>query len=119
MDLPEQRECVPTYSGANDSNFLGPEDSDDVWGADQAEPLSGRIVADRGGSQAPMFAHVEEDVDTHSNRVGCCQIRLEVWDKFPLDWILMVFQDKDDLRGMLEIFNWGVGWEESIPNEEE
>ena len=36
-----------------------------------------------------------------------------------MDCIILVVQGKDDLGGVLEIFNWGVGWEESIPNEED
>ena len=34
----------------SDMNGLGPQDRNDVRGADQAETLSGRIVAVRGGS---------------------------------------------------------------------
>ena len=78
-----------------------------------------RVVADRGGSRAPMFVHAEEDVDACSNRAGCCRLRLEVRDGFPLDCILLVVQGKDDLGGVLEIFDWGISWEESIPNGEE
>ena len=35
------------------------------------------------------------------------------------DLILLVVQGKDDLRGVTEMFNWAVGWEESIPNKED
>ena len=66
-------------SGRPAPNGLGAEDRDDVPGDERAEPVVGfRIVTDRGGSRAPMFAHAEEDVDTRSNRAGCCQLRLEV-----------------------------------------
>ena len=50
-------------SGCSDMNGFGPQNWDDVQGADRAEPLSGRIVADRGDSWAPMFSHAQEDVD--------------------------------------------------------
>ena len=49
--------------GCSDPNGLGPKDRDDIRGADRAEPLSGGIVADLGGSWVPMFAQAEEDVD--------------------------------------------------------
>ena len=64
--------------GCSDFNGLGLEDCDDVRGTDRAEPLSGRIVADRGGSWAPMFLHADEDVESCPNRAGCCQLILEV-----------------------------------------
>ena len=66
--------------GCSDPNGLGPKDRNDVRGADQLEPQSGRIVADGSGSWAPMFAHAEEDVDPRSHRAGCCQLILEVGD---------------------------------------
>ena len=42
---------------------LGPDDGDDIRGADRAETLSGRIVADWGSGVAPMFLQAEEDLD--------------------------------------------------------
>ena len=105
-------------SGCSNHNGLGPEDHDDVQVTDRAEPLSGRIVSYRGISQAPMFLHAEEDVDTRSNRSGCCRLISEVRYRFPSNFILMVVQGKDNLGGVLEIFDWGVGWEGSIPNKE-
>ena len=62
-----------------------------------------------------MFAHAEEDVDTRSNREGCCLIISEVQDGLPLDFILLVVQGKDNLGDVLEIFDWGVGWENRSP----
>ena len=107
-------------SVCSNTNGLGPEDRDDVQGADRADPMAGvRVVADRGGSQAPMFTHVKEYVDTRSNQVGWYQLISEVRDGFPLDFIHLVVQGKDDLGGVLEMFNWGVRWEESIPNKED
>ena len=50
-------------SGCSDQNGLSRKDRDDVQGADQSEPLNGRIVADRGGSWAPIIVHTEEYVD--------------------------------------------------------
>ena len=35
------------------------------------EPLSCRIVDDRGGGRASMFSQAEEDVNAHSNWAGC------------------------------------------------
>ena len=64
--------------GCSDPNGLSPKDHNDVQGADQAEPLSSKIVADMGGSWAPMFVHAEEDFESHSHRVGCCRLRSEV-----------------------------------------
>ena len=40
-------------------------------------------------------------------------------DIFSLDCIILIFQSKDDLGCVLEVFNWGLGWEESISNEED
>ena len=66
--------------GGSDPNGLGPKYRDDVRGADGADPLSSGIVADGGGSWAPMFAHAKEDVDPFSHWVGCCRLRSEVGD---------------------------------------
>ena len=56
--------------GCSDYNGLVPEYRDGVRGTDRADPLSGRIVYDRGGSQALMFLHAEEDVDSRLNQEG-------------------------------------------------
>ena len=53
-------------SGRAKSTGIGPEDGVNVQGADRAEPLVDRIVADWGGGWAPVFSHVEKDVDTRS-----------------------------------------------------
>ena len=66
---------VKADPGCSDPNGLGLKDCDDVRGADRADPLSGRIVADGGGSWAPMFAHAKEDVDPCTNRASCCRLR--------------------------------------------
>ena len=75
-------------------------------------------VSDRGGPWAPMFTHAEEDVDARSNRAGCCRLILEARDIFPSDCIILIVQSKDDLGCVLEVFNLGVGCEESTPNTE-
>ena len=106
-------------SGCSNSNGLVQEECDDVQCADQAETLSCRIVADMGGSRAPMFSHVEENVDACLNRSGCYQLRLKVRDRFPSYCILLVVQDEGDLGAVLETFNWSVGSEESISNKED
>ena len=31
----------------------------------------------------------------------------------------MVIQGKDDMGGVLEMFDWGISWEDLIPNEED
>ena len=31
----------------------------------------------------------------------------------------MVVHGKDDLGGILEVFNWGVSWRDFIPNKED
>ena len=108
-----------SYSSCSNYNGLGPEDRNDVQSTEQAEILSGRTIVDMGGSQTPMFSHAEEDVDTCLNRSGCYQLRLEVRDGFPSDRILLFVKGKYDLGGVLEMFNWSVGWEESTPNEED
>ena len=35
-----------------------------------------------------------------------------------LHYVIIVVQVKDDLGGILEVCNWGISWEESIPDEE-
>ena len=35
-------------------------------------------------------------------------------DRFLSDRIFLVIQGKDDISGVLEMFDWGIGWEESI-----
>ena len=35
-----------------------------------------------------------------------------------LDAMFLVVQGGDNLRGVLEVLNWGVGWEELLPDEE-
>ena len=77
-----------------------------------------RVVADRSGPQAPMFAHIEEYGDNRSNQAGFCQIRLEMRDGFISDYVLLVVEGKDNMSGVLEVLNQGVLWEDSIPNEE-
>ena len=66
-----------------------------------------------------MLEHAEEDVDTRLNRKRCCRLGSEVRYGPPLDRILLVVQGKDDLGDVLEMFDWGVSWEESIPNKED
>ena len=78
-----------------------------------------RVIADRGGSWETIFAHAEEDVDTHSNQGGYYRLRLEVRDEFPSDCIFLVVQGKDDLGGVMGMFYWGVTWEELIHNKED
>ena len=52
--------------GCSDPNGIGPEDRDYVQRINRAEKMVGfRVFAERGGYRAPMFAHAEEDVDTH------------------------------------------------------
>ena len=76
MAPPEQRECAPTSSEVNPNivctHSLGlvPNGGDDIQGADQAETLSGKIVADWGGRVASVFSQAEEDVDACSNWAG-------------------------------------------------
>ena len=78
-----------------------------------------RVVSDSGGPRASMLAHAEEDVDVCSNRAGCCRLRSEVRHGFHSYCILLIVHSKDDLGCLLEVFDWGVGWEESILSEEE
>ena len=66
-----------------------------------------------------MFVYVEGYVDARSNRAGCCRLRSEVRDGFFSVCVLLVFQGKDDLGGVLEMFYWGISWEELITNEED
>ena len=65
-----------------------------------------------------MLLHAEGDVDAHLNQAGCCRPRSEARDRFPSDCILLIVQSKDDLGCVLEVFNLGVGCEESTPNTE-
>ena len=85
-------------SGCANPSGLGPEDRDDVPGAGRVDPFVGvRLVADRGVPWAPIFAHAEEDGDAHSNQAGWCQLRSEERERFPYNFILLVFQSEDDL----------------------
>ena len=36
-----------------------------------------------------------------------------------MDRILLAFQGEDDLGGMLEVLNWGIGWEELVLHKED
>ena len=78
-----------------------------------------RVVDEWSGHQAPMLLHAEGDVDAHLNQAGCCRPRSEARDRFPSDCILLIVQSKDDLGCVPEVFNWGVSWEDLIPNEED
>ena len=110
--------CEAKYVRATPSG-IGLEDCDDVQGTDRLEPLvSVRIVSVQSSPLAPMFTHTEEDFNSCLNQAGCCRIRLEVRVRLPSDWFLQVVQGKYDLGGMLKVLNWGVIWEESIPNKE-
>ena len=107
MALPEKRECVPDHGCANPSG-LALEYCNDVQGADRAYPLG--LVSkffDGGGQWAPMFSHVESDIYASLNRTECFQLRLEVRDGFPSDFILLILQSNNDLGCMLEVLNWG------------
>ena len=53
-----------------------------------------------------MFVHAKEDVDSQTNHAGCCKLRSEVRDGFPLGYVFLVVQGKDDLGGVLEVLNW-------------
>ena len=64
-----------------------------------------RAFANQSGPRASMFLHAEEDVDTCLNWGGCCQLRSKMRDGFPLDFVLLVVQGKDNLDGVLEVFN--------------
>ena len=50
-------------SGRSHLLGLGPDDGDDIQGADQADTLSSRIVDDWGGGSVSMFLQAEEDVN--------------------------------------------------------
>ena len=68
-------------SDCPEPNGLGQEDHNDAQGSDRAELVVGvRVVADMGGSRAPMFMLAEKNVDTCSNRAGCCRLVSEVRD---------------------------------------
>ena len=85
---------------------LSPEDHGGVQGDDKAEPLVGvRVVAGKGSHWVPMSTHAEEDVNACSNQAGCYQLRPEVRDGFLSAFILMIFQSKNDLGCVLEVFN--------------
>ena len=108
-----------TKSGRTHLTGLGPEERDNVLGADRSYPLaSGRIFADRGGGWSPVLQHAEEDVDALSDWEIRWGIRTETRDGINSDVILLVFQGEDNMSGILEALNWGVGWEELVPDEE-
>ena len=60
-----------TKSGRTHLLGLGPDDRDDVRGADQSEKLNVRLDADCGGRVTPMFLQLEEYFDAHLDRAGC------------------------------------------------
>ena len=66
-----------------------------------------------------MFSHAEEYFDACSEWAGYQGIRSKVRDGLTLDGILLVVQGEDDLRGLLEIINQGVGWEGLVPDKEQ
>ena len=39
-------------------------------------------------------------------------------DGLTLDGVLMIFQGKDNLGGILEVLNRGVSWEDLVPDKE-
>ena len=57
-------------SGRAHTFALCPEKGDDNGGADRAETLSGRVVADCGGGITTMLSLAEEDIDPCSNWAG-------------------------------------------------
>ena len=105
-------------SGRANSTGISPYDGDDVWGADQAESLSGRIVADWGGDRVSVFSQGEKDVDARLNWAGFWGLWSEVRYGLTSDGILLVVQGEDDLCGMLKVPGQGVDKEEVVPNEE-
>ena len=101
------------------STGIVPDDWDNFQGADRVDPLAdGRIVADWGGGWAPVFLHAEKDVDARLDWEGRRGIWYEERDVLTLDGFLMIFQGEDNLIGVLEVLNWGVNWEEPVPDKE-
>ena len=39
-------------------------------------------------------------------------------DVLALDGILLVIKGKENLSGVLEVLNWGGGWEELVPDKD-
>ena len=60
----------------------------------------------------------KEDVDDRSDRAGCRGVWFEVKDSLPSDVIFLVFQGEDNLSGLMEVLNWGVHGDETVPDEE-
>ena len=65
-----------------------------------------------------MILYAEEDVDAHSDWEGCKRLQYEVRDGLTLNIIILVVQGEEYMRGILEVLNWCVGWEDMVPNKE-
>ena len=69
-----------------------------------------------GGGGEYVFLHAEEDIDARLDWAGCWGIRFEVRNGLTSDNILLVVQGEENMCSVLEFFNWGVGWEELVPD---
>ena len=64
----------------------------------------------------PLLLHAEEYSDASLYWEECFRLRFEVGDGLSLNHILLIVQGKGNLGDMLEILDFGIGWEESIHN---
>ena len=65
-----------------------------------------------------MILYAEGDVDAHSDWEGYKRLQYEVRDGLTLDIIILVVQGDEYMRGILEVLNWCVDWEDLVPNKE-
>ena len=112
--------CTNVFWGESESGrallfALCPGDGDDDGGADRAETMRGRVVADCGGRITAMLLLAEEDVDARSNWAGGRALQSEVRDGITLDGVLLVVWGVDNLGDVLEPPAWGIGGEEGVP----
>ena len=119
-----ERVCPDVFLDESDSGqahslALHTEDDDDDGGADPAETLRARVVADCGSLITAMLLLAEEYVEAHSNWSGGRALRSEVRDGLPSDDVLLVVQGEDDLGDVLEPPGWGIRGEEGVPGEKD
>ena len=80
--------------------------------------MGGWIVADQSVGVAYLFFQSTEGVGACLDRSGGRGIQPEMRYGLPLNDIIMVVQDDDDLGSVLEYFDGGIGRDENISDKE-
>ena len=98
---------------------LGPDDSDDIGSPNRVESLSSRKVTDRGGGVAAELFQAKEDVNARLDWAGYRGVQFEVRDVLTSDGVFLVVQGEENLSRLVEVLDWGVHREETVPNKEQ